>query len=178
MRMLLRALPILAVVAWTVACGSDSDGVLDDDLADGMATTAEVSGAVVTADGDSVSGVSVQLISDIETLEATTGADGKFVFAQATVPRAWTVEVDVEGFESFALSLDDLQAGETREVEVALTLLPVELPDDPDPAIETGSDVGQMAPDFSLPDINGDVITLSDYRGEKNVLVAFHRGVF
>jgi hypothetical protein len=178
----LRALPILAVAAWTVACGSDSDGLLDDGLADDMATYAEVSGGVVTAQGDSVANVSVQLISDEETLEATTGADGKFVFAQATVPRAWTVEVDVEGFETFALSLDDLQGGETREIEVTLTLLPLEQPDeqpdDPGPAIETGSDVGQMAPDFSLPDINGDVITLSDYRGEKNVLVAFHRGVF
>ncbi|MFQ5831819.1 MAG: redoxin domain-containing protein [Candidatus Thorarchaeota archaeon] len=36
--------------------------------------------------------------------------------------------------------------------------------------------VGETAPDFSLPDENGNSVRLSDYRGKKNVLIALHPG--
>lgn len=36
--------------------------------------------------------------------------------------------------------------------------------------------VGTEAPDFSLEALSGDVITLSDYRGKKNVVLVFYRG--
>ena len=36
--------------------------------------------------------------------------------------------------------------------------------------------VGDLAPDFSLLSYSGDVITLSDYRGNKNVVLVFYRG--
>lgn len=35
---------------------------------------------------------------------------------------------------------------------------------------------GQLAPDFSLQDMSGRVHVLSDYRGQKVVLLAFLRG--
>ncbi len=36
------------------------------------------------------------------------------------------------------------------------------------------SEVGEAAPDFTLPAHNGSAITLSDYRGKKNVVLSFH----
>jgi len=36
--------------------------------------------------------------------------------------------------------------------------------------------VGDPAPDFTLPAFEGDPVTLSDYRGEKTVLLVFYRG--
>lgn len=36
--------------------------------------------------------------------------------------------------------------------------------------------VGQPAPDFSLEDVNGKPITLSDFRGKKTVVLVFYRG--
>ena len=36
--------------------------------------------------------------------------------------------------------------------------------------------VGDMAPDFSLRALSGDVITLSDLRGGNNVVLVFYRG--
>ncbi len=38
--------------------------------------------------------------------------------------------------------------------------------------------VGQAAPDFTLPDPDGDNNTLSTLRGEKNVLLVFFRGAW
>jgi cytochrome oxidase Cu insertion factor (SCO1/SenC/PrrC family) len=36
--------------------------------------------------------------------------------------------------------------------------------------------VGSMAPDFSLVDMDNDTLTLSDFRGHKNVVLVFYRG--
>ena len=36
--------------------------------------------------------------------------------------------------------------------------------------------VGQAAPDFSLENADGNVITLSDFRGKKTVVLVFYRG--
>jgi cytochrome oxidase Cu insertion factor (SCO1/SenC/PrrC family) len=36
--------------------------------------------------------------------------------------------------------------------------------------------VGQPAPDFTLEDIDGNKITLSDFRGKKSVVLVFYRG--
>lgn len=42
--------------------------------------------------------------------------------------------------------------------------------------IETQVDVGQLAPDFSLPTIQGETISLADYTGKCNILLWFSRG--
>ena len=45
------------------------------------------------------------------------------------------------------------------------------------PGTDTGRvAVGDIAPDFSLMSYAGSVITLSDYRGDKNVVLQFYRG--
>jgi hypothetical protein len=36
--------------------------------------------------------------------------------------------------------------------------------------------VGTEAPDFSLTTMNDDTLTLSDYRGQKDVVLVFYRG--
>jgi peroxiredoxin len=35
--------------------------------------------------------------------------------------------------------------------------------------------LSQTAPDFSLPDFSGSQVSLSDYRGRKNILLVFNR---
>jgi len=40
-----------------------------------------------------------------------------------------------------------------------------------------GANVGKFAPDFSLPSTAGEKITLSDFKGKKNVLLYFHEGL-
>ena len=36
------------------------------------------------------------------------------------------------------------------------------------------AEVGNAAPDFTLPSVNEGNITLSQYRGQKNVVLSFH----
>lgn len=45
------------------------------------------------------------------------------------------------------------------------------------PAVDTGRvAVGDLAPDFSLASHDDGVLTLSDYRGAKDVILVFYRG--
>jgi cytochrome oxidase Cu insertion factor (SCO1/SenC/PrrC family) len=41
-------------------------------------------------------------------------------------------------------------------------------------APQTSLKVGDVAPDFTLPDTNGNPVKLSDFRGKKNVALAFY----
>jgi len=34
---------------------------------------------------------------------------------------------------------------------------------------------GEPAPDFTLPSVDGEAVTLSDYRGQKNIVLLFYR---
>ena len=40
--------------------------------------------------------------------------------------------------------------------------------------VQASLQVGEMAPDFSLPATTKEKISLSDYRGKKNIVVAFY----
>lgn len=44
----------------------------------------------------------------------------------------------------------------------------------PPSAPQTHLKVGEMAPDFTLTDTNGQPLKLSDFRGKKNVTLAFY----
>jgi cytochrome oxidase Cu insertion factor (SCO1/SenC/PrrC family) len=54
------------------------------------------------------------------------------------------------------------QAQDTARIEIGPTVEKVELR------------VGDVAPDFTLPSAKGPTYTLSDYRGQKNVVLAFY----
>lgn len=43
---------------------------------------------------------------------------------------------------------------------------------------KTGLKAGEMAPDFTLPSTTGKPVTLSDFRGKKNVVLAFFPAAF
>lgn len=42
---------------------------------------------------------------------------------------------------------------------------------------EPGKSIGTLAPDFSLPGVNGETFTLSSYRGKSNVLIFYNEGL-
>lgn len=45
------------------------------------------------------------------------------------------------------------------------------------PAVDTGRvQVGAPAPDFSLETFRGDTLTLSEFRGKREVILVFYRG--
>ena len=73
-----------------------------------------------------------------------------------------------------------LLAAITAVVVIMIAMRPPRLgPKDGEDLVPTELDrvkVGDLAPDFSLLAYSGDVITLSDYRDNKNVVLVFYRG--
>ena len=65
--------------------------------------------------------------------------------------------------------------GEQVEPAEPLVLGPVDGHDLPGIDLERVQ-VGDVAPDFSLASLAGPVVTLSDFRGTKNVILVFYRG--
>jgi peroxiredoxin len=50
-------------------------------------------------------------------------------------------------------------------------------PVNPEPSeLIVGNEVGNQAPKFSLPDENGNPVSLSDYAGKQNAILLFHTG--
>jgi hypothetical protein len=67
------------------------------------------------------------------------------------------------------------EAAETTEPEALVTLGPTDGHDLPPTDLERVA-VGTMAPDFSLPSLTGDTLSLSSFRGDKNVVLVIYRG--
>jgi hypothetical protein len=55
---------------------------------------------------------------------------------------------------------------------------PTTLPATPAAIASIGSEVGAMAPDFTLPSVVGNDVSLASYRGESNVVLIFYRGAW
>lgn len=75
-------------------------------------------------------------------------------------------------------------------VVIGMLLLGAACTDEPSPPVQLGPHdglelppvqpervaVGDVAPDFTLRAHDGNTVTLSDYRGSRNVLLVFYRG--
>jgi len=59
----------------------------------------------------------------------------------------------------------------TQTPRPALTATPV----NPEVPVSLIPAVGEPAPDFTLPTVNGGEVTLADYRGQKNIVLLFYR---
>jgi peroxiredoxin len=117
--------------------------------------------------------VPIQLMADDRTFRTETDYDGAFTFDYVPITREWTLSVDLEGYPPFTETVRGLAEGEERSVFVMLAEIDPPLPWH----WQTGSELGQLAPDFTLPDSDGNLISLSSYRDRSNVLLAFHQGV-
>jgi outer membrane lipoprotein SlyB len=69
----------------------------------------------------------------------------------------------------------DAPSGSMAAEEAAVTLGPVDGRDLPPVDLDRVQE-GQMAPDFTRASLAGPTVTLSDFRGEKNVVLVFYRG--
>jgi len=72
-------------------------------------------------------------------------------------------------------SADEAAAGSDPAAAGEPTLGPVDGHDLPGVDLDR-IQVGDTAPDFSLESYGGEIVTLSDYRGQQDVILVFYRG--
>ena len=116
--------------------------------------------------------VRVQLTDEAgAALETPTTTSGVFEFKGVAPNQRLTITIDSDEYEKQEFVVDPIPVGETVKLEVELIPLnPDQLPKG------DGLIVGVKAPDFNLPDSDGEIIALADYAGEKKVVLVFDRG--
>lgn len=113
----------------------------------------------------------IQLIANQRNTRVTlTTAAGAFVFEEVLADKPLTLKIDLDGYEKQTVTIDPIPAGETATVEIELvSIRQGGLP------LGDGLMIGTKAPNFSLSDADGKIHSLSDFAGQKVVLV-FNRG--
>ena len=96
---------------------------------------------------------------------------GAFEFKDVSANQPLTITIEADEYEKQEFTVDPIPVGETVKLEVELIPLnPEQLP------AGDGLAVGLKAPDFNLPDSDGEMIALADYAGKKKVVLVFDRG--
>ena len=118
---------------------------------------------------------------------ASTDSDGQiktfqWVFGDGTTGSGMQIEHAFPSVGRYTVTLmafDDAGGWHMVSRTVDISILPLGGPDSlqaesppPAPAVPIGNRVGQRAPDFTLPDVNGGFVNLSDFR-ERVVLLEF-----
>ena len=103
--------------------------------------------------------------------ETPTTTSGAFEFKDVSANQPLTITIEADEYEKQEFTVDPIPVGETVKLEVELIPLnPEQLP------AGDGLAVGLKAPDFNLPDSDGEMVVLADYAGKKKVVLVFDRG--
>jgi hypothetical protein len=151
-------------------------------------TQGKISGIIEPADVQTSIQVFQNMV-EIAKVEVKAEAAGKYSIQLP--PGKYDLKISAEGFKDKEITQVEVVAGKSAEVEKVVLKRTAPSPPPPPgalgegepqqppaPALVIGSEVGQIAPGFSLEDINNKKVALSDYKGKKLVLLTFHRGQF
>lgn len=169
---------LVIIAVWSAILGcSNTDNSLD------VVTGTDTSSGTIQGEVQQIDGVPIQvkLSLDGEIIRQTV-AEGSFEFTDIEAGN-YKIRFDANGYDHFEIdvkvsigvivSLDRITLRKQTLPEVEELDLPpqsTELPPG------EGLKIGAKAPDFELPDGNGDLYTLSDYIGEdKKVVLVFYR---
>ncbi|RKU23653.1 hypothetical protein C6499_18070 [Candidatus Poribacteria bacterium] len=123
--------------------------------------------------GQPLGGINLQLTDNAgKVYETLTTVEGVFSFENLPVQQPFTLTIAHAGYEGKEVAVRPIPASETLELTVELT--PLAEPEKLDPG--QGLSIGTQAPDFELPDGNGKLHALADYKADKNVVLIFYRG--
>ena len=165
---------IIAVWAAILGC-SNTDNSLD--------VVTGTSSGTIQGEVQLIDGVPIQVkLSLDDQLIRQTVAEGSFEFTDLEAGN-YKIRFDANGYHHFEI---DVKVSQGVIVSLKkITLTKQTLPDLEDLDLPTqstelppgeGLKIGAKAPDFELPDGNGDLYTLSDYIGEeKKVVLVFYR---
>ena len=125
---------------------------------------AKLSGVVINSEGKFIS----DAIITIGDQRQTTDQLGVFRFNQLKADTKLEMTVTAKSMLTKTVQVGPIVKGGSSKIQVELEPEVIEE--------ENGAEVGDIAPIFSLLDTSSQKVSLTDYAGEKNILLTFSRG--
>ncbi|MBT4126191.1 MAG: redoxin domain-containing protein [Chloroflexi bacterium] len=151
------AISLIAIIALLASCGTES---IEPAASDDGATNETKQPSAST------------------TLMPPSDRDKPMEYIDDEPPRATAVPAEQDKTSSNTKEVSDtpIPATLTPDAEASEQSTQIAAPDPTEPPlINTPAPVSNLAPDFTLPSVQGDEYTLSSFRGDKPVAVVFYR---
>ena len=129
---------------------------------------ASIRGIVIDSEGAFIENASITVSALGDEFTTQTDQFGVFSFNQLPPEVGLVLGIFADGKVELQVTVEPIEKGGTKDLQISLKEI--------EQKIGVGSQVGDLAPNFSLPDVDGKIVSLKDFASKQTVLLTFHRG--
>ena len=125
-------------------------------------------GIVIDSEGAFIENASITVSAPSDEFTIQTDKFGVFSFNQLPPKVELVLKILADGKVEFQVTVEPIEKGETKDLQISLKEI--------EQKVGIGSQVGDLAPNFSLSNVDGKIVSLNDFASKQTVLLTFHRG--
>ena len=129
---------------------------------------ASIRGIVIDSEGAFIENASITASALGDEFTTQTDQFGFFSFNQLPPEVGLVLTILADGKVEFQVTVEPIEKGETKDLQISLK--------ETEQKVDVGSQVGDPAPNFSLSNVDGKIVSLKDFASKQTVLLTFHRG--
>ena len=129
---------------------------------------ASMRGIVIDSEGAFIENASITGSAPSDEFTIQTDKFGTFSFNQLPSKVELVLTILADGKVEFQVTVEPIEKGETKDLQISLK--------ETEQKVDVGSQVGDPAPNFSLSNVDGKIVSLKDFASKQTVLLTFHRG--
>jgi len=129
---------------------------------------ASIRGIVIDSEGAFIENASITASALGDEFTTQTDQFGVFSFNQLPPEVGLVLTILADGKVEFQVTVEPIEKGETKDLQISLK--------ETEQKVDVGSQVGDPAPNFSLSNVDGKIVSLKDFASKQTVLLTFHRG--
>ena len=129
---------------------------------------ASMRGIVIDSEGAFIENASITVSAPSDKFTIQTDKFGVFSFNQLPPKVELVLKILADGKVEFQVTVEPIEKGETKDLQISLKEI--------EQKVGIGSQVGDLAPNFSLSNVDGKIVSLNDFASKQTVLLTFHRG--
>ena len=129
---------------------------------------ASIRGIVIDSEGAFIKNASITVSALGDEFTTQTDQFGFFSFNQLPPEIGLVLGIFADGKVELQVTVEPIEKGGTKDLQISLKEI--------EQKIGVGSQVGDLAPNFSLSDVDGKIVSLKDFASKQTVLLTFHRG--
>ena len=125
-------------------------------------------GIVIDSEGAFIENASITVSAPSDKFTIQTDKFGVFSFNQLPPEVGLVLGIFADGKVELQVTVEPIEKGGTKDLQISLKEI--------EQKVGIGSQVGDLAPNFSLSNVDGKIVSLNDFASKQTVLLTFHRG--